>query len=183
MPKLSENVGTRIAEIVPYNTLADKYDKLPTTFSIKKQVGLIIWGNETRCVENSGFTGLSRPRSGLFVSERRRNRENASKEEVLVQGNLPIPLQFDYYFEMMILKVESTSLVSIGIAPEEMMIWGDNSYHFQSDRTKVFFSIGVRKDDSYGEYFQNECVVGCGWKHETNSIYFTKKWRRSRCCL
>jgi hypothetical protein len=76
---------------------------LPTRFlDVKDSQGQIFWGNDYRDVECVVIPAYSRD----------------IKYESLVFGNVAVPLQADYYFEITVMGVTSDSVISIGLSPE-----------------------------------------------------------------
>jgi len=174
-PKKFSVGSSPMATVLPYYPLSDKVDLLPTCFDTKRHLGLIFWGSDLRTVENSGFSGISlRSRSSLLGSGERRRHGESQKEELLVVGNVSIPVEQHFYFEVKIKKADQNSIISIGLSLEGASSWGDNSYHFQANKIKTWYVNGTKKEENYGESFQCECTVGCGWNPETKSIYFSR---------
>jgi len=167
--------------ILPHFPLSNQVDLLPTCFDIKKHQGLLISGRDMRTIEYSGYTAISsiRRERGFINSfnsggrMRGNSTENVSNE-ILLKGNATIPLHIDYYFEVRLLKGQENTPMSIGLSPEGKNSWGDNSYHYQTNRMKTWFVNGAKRQENYGQSFQSECVIGCGWNAEIQTIYFTK---------
>jgi len=87
-----------MVSVLPYYPFSEKVNLLPTCFDTKRHLGLIFWGSDFRTVENIGFSGISLRTRSLGSGEGRYG--ESQKEELLLLGNVPIPLDLFYYFEV-----------------------------------------------------------------------------------
>eukprot|EP01125_Pyxidicula_operculata_P006688 TRINITY_DN229_c1_g1_i2.p1 TRINITY_DN229_c1_g1~~TRINITY_DN229_c1_g1_i2.p1 ORF type:complete len:4506 (-),score=1363.41 TRINITY_DN229_c1_g1_i2:44-12730(-) len=166
--------------ILPFFPHSSKSDLLPTCLDKGKNLGLIFYGSDKRSVEFSGFTPASLGRSsrtqlfnaaGLVGFDSRRSKNPAL--EAIVPGNVVIPLNIDYYFEVLIEKFTSQSIMSIGFAIEGNQTWSTGSYLYLANRNKASFTGSQKNTAPYGNHFRTNQVIGCGWDSQSKTIYFT----------
>lgn len=162
--------GTLLASTLTYSPHSRFADQLPTSFARPRVGGFVVRGHEKRTVEFSGLDHSSS--SGI----RHRTTSTPVAHESVMQANAPIPAASipDYYFEVTIENMEAGGVVSIGLAPEATKAWGNNSYRFQANGKRSWFSGGSRRQENYGTYYRAKSVVGCWWKINEKVIHFTK---------
>eukprot|EP01125_Pyxidicula_operculata_P017974 TRINITY_DN635_c0_g1_i7.p1 TRINITY_DN635_c0_g1~~TRINITY_DN635_c0_g1_i7.p1 ORF type:complete len:2560 (+),score=862.47 TRINITY_DN635_c0_g1_i7:2323-10002(+) len=160
----NSTLANSMSTLLPYFPHSKKADILPTYFE-RSHLGLIFYGSE-RC--NMEYTGSANSTSNrpLFGS-------TSKTTEVILQANVPFPVTMDYYFETTIEKVDSQSIVSIGLCPEGTTAWGNGCYTYQANKLKTCYQSSQRKQEPYGNYFKSKSVIGCGWDEKNHCIYFT----------
>jgi len=159
--------------ILPFFANSYKADLFPTCFECI-QSGLIFWGSDKRTVECGTISSptqnsSSRRSFGSYSSSRR-------PTDILVCGNAPIPVHIEHYFEVTVLEGTSTAHISVGLCTEGALQWEFGSYRYQANKTKTWYPSNNKdaKHVAYGLAYKKDDVIGCGWKPETNTIYFTK---------
>lgn len=153
--------------VLPFFPGNDKADLLPTSFDHGKHRHIIAWGANHRTFEHAKDSSVT----GRWVGNRS---QSSTKRVTLLLGNVPIPRDLDYYFEVKIVKTDGSSHISVGLSPGGRKKWDHGSYSYQANRVKCWFPRGGRRTDNFGAFFASGNIVGCGWKQGENTIYYTK---------
>ncbi len=106
-------------------------------------------------------------------------RQQPIKEFTTLAGNIAIPITYPhvYYFELQIVELDASGVVSIGLAPAEKPLeglpgWKNGSFGFHSDDGRVYyedFQSGIMCSTPFGR----GSTVGCGWDMRSKELFFT----------
>jgi SPRY domain len=162
-----------LSSTLTYSPHSKFADRLPTSFARSRVGGFVLRGHDKRTVE---FSGLDHPASSSSGIRHRSTTSPPATHESITQANAPIPTSPipDYYFEALVENMEAGGVVSIGLAPEGTKVWGNNSYRYQANGKRSWFSSGARRQENYGTYYRAKSVIGCWWKINEKVIHFTK---------
>jgi hypothetical protein len=101
------------------------------------------------------------------------------KEHTTLAANVAIPITYPhvYYFEVQIIDLDASGMVSIGLAPADRPLeglpgWKNGSFGIHSDDGRVYyedFQSGIMCTTPFGK----GCTVGCGWDMRSKELFFT----------
>ncbi|KAH3743597.1 E3 ubiquitin-protein ligase HERC1 [Pelomyxa schiedti] len=146
-----------MSALLPYAICPQKNELLPMSCYGGKLLG-VTFRSEDFC--SFEYSGVKTGRVG--------------DPEALVMSPVPIPMDCDYYYEVTLDVADTSSILNIGLCPEGASGWGNNSYRFQGDAKKTWFSNGQRQRSNYGVPVSSKCTIGCHWSSKEKCISYTK---------